>query len=572
MRWLGTLLASLVVTLVTYFWAIPYFGAWFGLSFLPPDKQSAFTGAMLTLAIGSCFVVTLLRRPTVIFTVMGGGAAIGGMSLMSLAVKTSGQALPPALLKGGVIIGAGIGFCLSLGAAILSLVIVLLVEQWLVPRLSESREKTLTPDPLMSSPPLQSPSPKPKKRPKQTRQISPAFTWAMVLIAGIILIPVSKKIEWPLFGTPSLDPQFKLTPSVWEGAITYKDTDYAFTLVFEEVEQRGNLLGYMDWPAQGGGPHARLVVEGTATGNHLEFEDTEFIIGDNTLGVFDKKDVWISGKRMTGTDKNGTATLKAHRTSLSPPVASAMTAIGFRARKKTFEASWGKHIRVCQDIERAAQGLNVGKRGETLASTCWKELAKEAKELTFCWKATAPRDQSPCFIDVAWETGDWEGCPDLGSAMPIQGCVDAAATISGDAQVCKWYMNPDNTNLQGYAICQAVAKRDPEGCAKVPTEGAWHNQDTCWRQLAIALKEPKWCEYLSTRSFETRTACYDLVKNRLHMETHQYTYYDRCESLRTPVEQDACYLKLIARGAPSTTCIRIQTETLKGTCAAIQSL
>jgi hypothetical protein len=499
---------------------------------------------------------------------MAGGAGIGAMSLMSLAIKTSGQALPPALLKGGAIIGAGIGFCISFGAAVLSLVIVLMVEQWLAPRFLESREKTLALDPLINSPSFEiPPPPKPKKRPKQTRQASPAFTWMLVLITGIILIPISKKVEWPLFATPSLDPQFKLTPSVWEGAITYKGADYTFTLVFEEVNQSGHLLGYMDWPPQAGNKaRYRLVVEGTTTGNHLEFEDTEFIIGNSTEGVFDKKDVWISGNRMIGTDKNGTATLKARRTSSSPPVVSATTAVGFRAHKKAFEASWGKHMRVCQDLDHVEQGK--------LAPSCWKELAKEAREATFCLKTTEFRDRSACYIDMIWETGDWQGCQELGYDMQVQECLEAGVTIGGDVQTCEWYTNQDHNNPRAYSTCLAVAKRDPEACEKIPKDDSPFFYNKCWAQLAIALQQPHWCEHVPSQ-FQGKSSCYDLVNKRLHIKKNEFVQvsdYDRCQSLHTPIEQDACHLKLVAKGAHPTTCLRIQTETLKGTCAAIQSL
>ena len=563
MRWMSALLASLVVALIAYFLAIPYFGAWFGLEYLPPDKQRTFTASMLALAVGSGGMATLIRRPAVIFIIMWGGAGIGNMVLLSLSMKASiANEMPPTVLKGGAAVGSGIGFCIAFGSAILSLLIAIMLEQWLLPKFAESRNKVSDLDPLMSPPPSQTPPPpKTKKYIKHKNPPAPALKWIMAMIVGIILIPISKKIEWPQFGSPSLDPHYQLMPSVWDGAITYKDRKYIFTLVFEEVDQQGKLLGYMDWPAQDGLPHIRLLVEGTATGNHLEFEDTEYIIGVNTGAVYDKKDVWISGKRMTGTDKNGTATFDARKTSLSPPSASATTAVGFRAHKKALVATWGKHMRVCQDLDRV--------EGGRLVSACWSELAKEAKEVTFCMK-TSERDRFECAIDVLWDTGDWQQCQTL-SYEPIHGgaCVEMAATLGGDAQICEWYRGPNYNSARGYSSCLAVVKRDPEACAKISDDP--HSPPPCWYQLAIALQQPQWCEHAQLQ----KSGCYSAAYKRLHIkkdEFGQVSSYDRCESFRAAADRDACFLKRVARGDYSTTCLRIETETLRGTCSALPSL
>ena len=556
MRWLSTLISTITVTLVTYFWAVPYFGGWFGLSYLPLDKQSMYAASMMALVIISSCLIAFLRRPTIIFTIMAGGAGVGAASLISLATKTSNQPLPPQLIQGGAIIGALVGFCLALGTAIATLLIILVLEQWLIPKFSNPPERLIDGYPRSHS--LSA------SRGKRHRQMSPLFKWAMVLLAGIILIPISKKIDWPLFGTPSLNPHYTLTPSVWEGAITYKNAEYTFTLVFEEIGPNGNLIGYMDWPPQAEMGHSRLVVEGTANGNHLEFEDTDHIIGNNVQGSYDKKDVWISGNRMTGTDKNGTATLKARRATAPPPSPDGKTAIGFRANQKAWAAAWGKYMRVCQDLGRVEEGK--------MAGSCWMDLAKEAKEVSFCSKASEQRDQLSCFIEIVWETGDWTSCQSLGSSHQIGECTEAAITIGGNIEACQWYQTENNP--WGASACHAVAKRDPEACTRLPAEESLYYQAKCWTLLAIALKQPQWCEQLPSQ-YQFKSSCYEFVKKRLHADRAEFLQssdFERCQSMRSPLEQDACHLKLVSRGALPTLCSRIQNQILQGTCTAIQSL
>jgi hypothetical protein len=554
MRWLSTLTSTIIVTIITYFWAVPYFGRWFGLSNLPLEKQGQFIATMMGLVVVSSCLIAFLRRPTIMFTVMSGGAGMGAVSLMSLALKTSGQPVAPNVLQGGAIIGALIGFCLALGAALTTLLVILILEHWLIPKFLHSPERVLdNTAQARTAPPRRSP---------RTQPMSPGFKWALVLLAGILLIPIMKKVDWPLFGKPSHNPHYKLTPSVWEGTISYKNAEYAFTLVFEEVGPNGSLIGHMDWPPQDKMAHYRLVVEGTANGNHLEFEDTDFIVGARTEGVYDKKDVWISGNRMVGTDKNGTATLQARRIPSSIPPPSAMTAVAFREKKNTFAVSWGKHMRLCEDLGKVEQGR--------WSASCWKELAKDAKELSFCARTTEPRDQLSCHIDVVWQTGDWSGCQDLGYSAQIDECLEAAVTTSGQTQVCESYKTQSNQG--GFATCQAVAKRDPEACAKVQVDEHYYYPSKCWSQLAIALKTPNWCEQLPP---QFKSACYGVVKLRLIEPRADYirtAELDHCQTLRSPIEQDLCHLKLITRGAQDIRCSRIQNEKLQGTCTAIQSL
>jgi len=105
---------------------------------------------------------------------------------------------------------------------------------------------------------------------------------------------------------PALDPSFRLQPSTWHGEMMYGYRAYPFKLVIERVDGTGQFVGYMDWD-----PEHRLKIEGKATANHLVFEDTEFLRGREQTGIFDRKDVWITGNAMRGTDKNGRAQLEA---------------------------------------------------------------------------------------------------------------------------------------------------------------------------------------------------------------------------------------------------------------------
>jgi hypothetical protein len=102
------------------------------------------------------------------------------------------------------------------------------------------------------------------------------------------------------------DPDYRLAPSTWKGEIVV-DRPYPFTLVVEQVRPDGQFTGFMDWER-----NFRLKIEGKATANHLVFMDTEVLRGDGSfIGIYDRKDVWIKGTSMAGTDKNGRAKLTA---------------------------------------------------------------------------------------------------------------------------------------------------------------------------------------------------------------------------------------------------------------------
>lgn len=125
-----------------------------------------------------------------------------------------------------------------------------------------------------------------------------------VAALGVLLAVILFSHDW------KLDKNYFLTPSAWQGEMTYVGRKHPFLLVIEKA-QDGQLTGYMDWVATS--PRYRLAVRGTYAGNHLLFEDYEFLEGKGTAGLFDKKDVYIIGNEMIGTDKNGSAAFYAVR-------------------------------------------------------------------------------------------------------------------------------------------------------------------------------------------------------------------------------------------------------------------
>ncbi len=124
------------------------------------------------------------------------------------------------------------------------------------------------------------------------------LTLGIVLCAAALLLAH----DW------KLDKNYFLQPGTWQGEIAYLEKKYPFELVIEKA-QDGKMEGYMDW--FGNNPHYILGVRGTYMGNHLLFEEYEFINGGSKYGFNDKKDVYIVGNEMTGTDKNGTAMFHA---------------------------------------------------------------------------------------------------------------------------------------------------------------------------------------------------------------------------------------------------------------------
>jgi hypothetical protein len=121
------------------------------------------------------------------------------------------------------------------------------------------------------------------------------------LIAAIVAVLLVSR-DW------KLDKNYFLEPGTWQGEMTYLGKQYPFELVIESARD-GRLTGYMDWV--GSSPRYRLAVQGTYRGNHLVFEDYAFLERQGTTGLNDRKDVYIIGNEMAGTDKNGAAEIHA---------------------------------------------------------------------------------------------------------------------------------------------------------------------------------------------------------------------------------------------------------------------
>ena len=549
MRRISALLSSLVISLVSYLWAIPLCGTWVGAKFLSSDRQSLLTVELLLLAMGASVLVSIRPRVSTMCTVMTGGSGAGAIIVASLAASTASQPLTPHFMQAAIMMGAFIGFTLAVGSALTSVILNLVLDWWVFPRLTAVQA---------SESPVETASATSRPIRRHTEApLSPVTKMAVFLVAGIALIPIMQKVVIPKFSGPSPNTAYRLTPSVWKGSISFKGESHPFTLVFEQVEENGQLLGYMDWP-----DHFRLLVEGQAAGNHVVFEDTEFIIGKAAGGLYDKKDVWISGNRMVGTDKNGTATLEARKIATTPPPSDPRTAVGHRADKKAFAANWSKGMRVCE----AVQAVDPGRLGPA----CWKDLAKAAKDLSLCGRTTTQRDQLTCHIDVVWQTGEWRGCRDLGYSAQISECTEAAVTRSGDSNACEIYAGTGNHG--SYAVCQAIAKREPEACAKLPPDPQQWHQSRCWSLLAIALKEPTWCEQLPPGF---NSACRRTVNTRLQDDSATEIRTDaleRCHAIRYSLDQDLCHLTLVSRGAEAGLCARVQNDKLRGTCRALTTL
>ncbi len=129
------------------------------------------------------------------------------------------------------------------------------------------------------------------------------------LLACVLIVWFLFRYDW------KLDKNYFLQPGVWQGEITYQGKKHPFELTIEHA-QDGNLSGYMDWV--GYSPRYRLTVRGTYVGNHLTFQDYEFLEQKGTAGLYDEKDVYIIGNEMTGTDKNGTAEFHALKRESAP--------------------------------------------------------------------------------------------------------------------------------------------------------------------------------------------------------------------------------------------------------------
>lgn len=130
-----------------------------------------------------------------------------------------------------------------------------------------------------------------------------------ILVVVLCVVSLLFMHDW------KLNKNYFLQPSAWQGEVTYLGKKHPFELVIEKA-QDGAMEGYMDWV--GFSPRYRLAIRGTYVGNHLLFEDYAFLERKGTAGLFDKKNVYIIENEMTGTDKNGAATLRALKRESAP--------------------------------------------------------------------------------------------------------------------------------------------------------------------------------------------------------------------------------------------------------------
>lgn len=131
----------------------------------------------------------------------------------------------------------------------------------------------------------------------------------IVLIAVLLVVGIRFGHDW------KLEKNYLLLPSCWQGEMTFRGKQHPFLLAIQIVEG-DKIEGYMDWTETS--PLYRLAIRGTRQGNHLLFEDYKFIEGSGQYGLHDKQDVYITENEMTGTAKNGQATLHAVKVALMP--------------------------------------------------------------------------------------------------------------------------------------------------------------------------------------------------------------------------------------------------------------
>lgn len=149
----------------------------------------------------------------------------------------------------------------------------------------------------------------PADEPSLSRQIlTNKLIWGIALT---ILIAA-----WIRFGHDwKLDRNYLLQPGNWQGEMSFRGKQHPFMLVIQSTDG-GKLEGYMDWIETM--PRYRLAIRGTHDGNHLLFEDYKFLEGEGQYGLHDKQDVYIVDNEMSGTAKNGQATLHAIQVATSP--------------------------------------------------------------------------------------------------------------------------------------------------------------------------------------------------------------------------------------------------------------
>ncbi|MDA8101284.1 MAG: hypothetical protein M0042_16815 [Nitrospiraceae bacterium] len=133
---------------------------------------------------------------------------------------------------------------------------------------------------------------------------------ALVLLGALVCaVVVWLAVDW------KLDEHYVLQPGSWQGEMAFQGRNYPFEMVIERAAD-GKMTGYMDWVSEN--PRYRLAIRGTYVGNHVRFEDYAFLERQGQTGLYDQQDVYIIGNEMTGTAKNGAASIHALQRAYAP--------------------------------------------------------------------------------------------------------------------------------------------------------------------------------------------------------------------------------------------------------------
>lgn len=189
----------------------------------------------------------------------------------------------------------------------------------------------------------------------------------LVLIGAIMLAIPPHALSSAASEAPS--ESYQLEPSWWEGLISREGkTYYPLILVIEEVYPDHSFIGHMKW-----NPNRRdiVAIEGSAEGNHLTFVDTVMLTGwpGNVTRI--KRNIIITGNRMTGTntDRAGVVTLTAERQPLDGQIMPEYTA---KAMKADFQR-WKTEVDMCRQAKHERQ-----------QQACWQSLALQTHVHVFC--------------------------------------------------------------------------------------------------------------------------------------------------------------------------------------------
>jgi hypothetical protein len=250
--------------------------------------------------------------------------------------------------------------------------------------------------------------------------------------------------------------------------------------VIEEVNPDHGFIGYMEW---NGPPPATLAIEGKANGNHLEFVDTVFLVGDENGGTGDGKDVRIKGDRMIGTDKNGTASLRAQRQSWTPTEPNPNGATTMKAHY----TKWKQDVDVCRN--------RVGSPVED----CWRALAQQARTTVFCNEIVHGTVRRACKNSVPGQIVAQNTAP---SALPSEASRVRAPSVQNTPKEADVDFEKLLREIEGLQAKWAQATRERHGSLYLEIVGKM--QEVTAAELMLRRVNPGKLEQL-TRELGERT-------------------------------------------------------------------